>query len=158
MTIRAVLTGLAFAASLAACGDDELTPPSGPQEATGVWRGAATVDTTAGAGFGATDSISMVLSEGAGNDITGAGTIRRIRSGDRGNDGSTSRAFTVQGVNIFPEVVLTLRTSASAGTDGDVLINYSGEFISDDLVTGTLNGGGFNNRRIRIRRDPVLIR
>ena len=146
-----------FLLPLAGCGDEELVRPTEPQEVTGFWAGELRVDSAgAGLGFGTTQTFEILLAEDEGGTITGAGTILRTRTGER-TEATTSRAFQAEGTNVFPEIFLTLRFSDPAGVGtGVTFVNYRAEFLSEDVLSGRLNGAGFSEVRLRIRRQEDL--
>jgi len=59
-----------------------------------------------------------------------------------------SIALTVTGTHAHPAVSLTLSAT------GYQSFNFTGNFETDDLITGRLNGSGFVNEQISLLRSP----
>ncbi len=150
---------------LGGCEALETTAPVERQEVTGSWVGTVETFARTGAGTGLSGStgpeiVEVLLTEDPEGRIAGAGSIRQTRTGAAGGltgGGGTvaSRAFEADGVNVYPEVALTLRP----GTDprrSTELVLFRGEFVGRDVLSGRLNGGGYNNVRLRLRRDRRL--
>ncbi len=93
----------------------------------GVWSGSNAVVT-----------FSMTVVEN-NKTVTGTGTIT----------GSTGGflALTVTGTHVHPSVALTL------SSPGFLPFSFNGSFETDDLITGLLNGSGFNNEQISLLRS-----
>ncbi len=108
----------------AACGDS----PSQPRTPSidGAWSGSA-------AGF----TLNLVLASGAAG-VSGNGTV----SGE-----GTSIAVTATGTHVHPNVALTLQAT------GFQDLNFQGQFTDDNTINGTLNGSGFNNFALTLRRQ-----
>lgn len=120
--MRRCIAALVLAVTLAACGDDG--GPSIPS-ASGTWSG--------GVGS-ATLTLTLTEDDGA---VTGAGSLA-------GPGGSI--ALTAQGTHAHPSMSLTL---TSQGFED---LNFQGEFVDDDSVDGRLNGSGYQNDAITLRR------
>lgn len=127
------VAGLILLAGGVACGDGDATGPGEPQSLTGVWVG--TVED---------QSVEMILAEDESGAVEGGGSFRSSASG--------SRAFQVEGVNVFPDVTLTLRTGTDP-TAGAELINFRGQFSGEDRVRGRLNGEGFDDARLLLEKE-----
>lgn len=141
MRFKAMLPLLLCIAGAACDDDDDDNGPITRVEATGFWVGI--VD-----GIETEDDrrIELLLREEEDGEIEGSGNIRS-RSG--------SIAVVVEGTNVFPDISLTLITDRFG--DGKQFINFQGEFIGDDVMRGKLNGGGFNNEPLRLRRTEQIV-
>lgn len=123
-TLTAVLL-LALAPVLAACGDSS-TGPKTPS-ASGTWTGVMTVGT-----------VTLTLVEQDGGTITGAGNLQ-------GSGGAVS--VTVTGTHVHPSITLTMQST------GFKDMNYTGQFVNDNAISGNLNGSGFNNETLTLMRQ-----
>jgi hypothetical protein len=139
----------------------DITAPAERQAVTGSWVGAIESFSRSGlAGSTGPEIVEVLLTEEPPGRIAGVGSIRQTRTGTAGSLSSggrtvASRAFEADGVNVYPEVAITLRP----GTDPRVsteLILFRGEFVGRHVLSGRLNGGGYNNVRLRLRRDRTL--
>ena len=83
-------------------------------------------------------NFSMTVTE-RDRTVTGSATI----SGSGG-----SIALTVTGTHAHPAVALTMSAT------GFESFNFTGNFETDDLITGSLNGSGFVNEQISLLRSP----
>lgn len=146
--------GIALCAlPLLAAGCEEAEAPRTPQVVTGFWVG-----TAAGRTF------ELLFREEADRSFTGNGAIRpALTTGSIGLGDRRTGAFPddrrppdepvavlVLGTNIFPLVSFTLR---SRGFED---INFLGEFIGRDQLRGRLNGSGFENVLLRLRRREFV--
>lgn len=110
-----------------ACSDSSGPPP--PPSASGQWAG-----TTSGG-----ITLSVLLTEGMGGNLTGSGTFSSV--------GGVA-AIDITGVHVFPNVSLTMTAS------GFESLNFSGLMNQDGtLISGTLNGSGFQGSAITIGRQ-----
>ncbi len=128
---------LSMAVGVAGCDGDE-TGPLDRVDVSGFWVGR-----TDGLETADDRTFELLLREEEEDDgeIEGSGSIQGPTS---------SIAVLVEGQNVFPDVSLTLISEQFS--DGRQLINFRGEFISEDVIRGKLNGGGFNDEPLRLRR------
>ena len=110
---------------LSACGG-ETTPT-----VNGRWSGSAT-----SASLGLV-TLTLTLSESENGAITGSGNIV---------DGENV-AVTVTGTHADPNVSMNLSLGAQFEA-----INFAGQFVGDNTITGTLNGSGFTNFAMTLRK------
>lgn len=82
-------------------------------------------------------SYSMTVTE-KDKTVTGSATL---------TGGGTSVALTVTGTHAHPAVSLTISAT------GYESVNFSGNFETDDLIRGRLNGSGFSNEQISLTRS-----
>lgn len=121
------LLPLAVVLSLGACGDDGPAAPEVPT-ATGRWLGTAS-------GI----SFDLTLSEAANGSVSGSGSA---------SSASGAISFTVRsGTHAHPSISLTL------GGEGFEDANLQGTFSSNNVISGTLNGSGFNNFGLTLNRQ-----
>ena len=105
--------------------------------ATGcVFGGDPSIDGSWSGSIGSTN-FSMTVTE-RDRTVTGSATI----SGSGG-----SIALTVTGTHAHPAVALTMSAT------GFESFNFTGNFETDDLITGSLNGSGFVNDQITLLRS-----
>ena len=123
-TLTAVLL-LALAPVLAACGDSS-TEPRTPS-ASGTWTGVVNGGT-----------FTLTLAEQNGGTLTGAGSLQ-------GSGGAVS--VTVTGTHVHPSISLTIKST------GFEDLNYTGQFVNDNAISGNLNGSGFNNETLTLMRQ-----
>ncbi len=97
----------------------------GDPKIDGVWSGSST-------GV----SYSMTVAE-IDKTVTGSATITTA---------SVSIPLTVTGTHAHPAVALTLSAA------GYQPFSFNGSFETNDLITGRLNGSGFNNEEISLLR------
>lgn len=150
---------------ISGCDLVEVTAPAERQTVTGSWVGAIDSFARSGAGTGLAGStgpeiVEVLLTEDAEGRIAGAGSIRLTRTGTAGSltvGGRTvaSRAFEADGVNVYPEVAITLRPGTDPRSSTELIL-FQGEFVGRHVLSGRLNGGGYNNVRLRLRRDRTL--
>lgn len=83
--------------------------------------------------------MEVVASENEDGEISGSGTY--TYAGD-------SFAFSLDGIHSHPDVTFTARAT------GFEDFNFSGQFVEDDpdVVRGELNGSGFVNTQLTLRR------
>ena len=98
----------------------------GDPKIDGVWSGSST---------GVSYSMTVVEND---KMVTGSATI--IVTGG-------SIALTVTGTHAHPSVALTLNAA------GFQPFSFNGSFETDDLITGLLNGSGFDNEQISLLRS-----
>lgn len=123
---RYILTVVALVGAFG-CSDSMGPPPA----FAGTWTGTTAAD-------GTTFTVSMTTTESNGQ-ITGSGLF---------TVGSTGGvAFTVTGTHSHPQVSITI---VSTGVQD---ANYSGQFTSDRVVDGTLNGSGFVNVPLTLQKQ-----
>ena len=123
--IAAIVTAVFLSVSLIGCGGDRVTgvPPS----IAGRWTGAASGT-----------SVSMQLTE-SGTDVAGTGVF---------SDASGTTQISVRGTYQQPAVNLTLQFPNT---------NFNPVFLSGtasaDVITGALNGSGYDNFAITLARQ-----
>jgi len=95
--------------------------------------------TVTGSWSGTTDNatLSLTLTESSDRSVSGSGHI---------SSPSNSIALTVTGTHAHPSVSLILKAT------GYQDVNFQGEFSADDRIIGSLNGSGFRNDAITLRR------
>ena len=150
---------------LLGCEPFETTAPAERQTVTGSWVGTVESFTRTGAGTGLAGStgpeiVEVLFTEDPEGRVAGAGSIRQTGTGTAGGltaGGRTvaSRAFEVDGVNVYPEVAVTLRPGTDPARSTELIL-FRGEFVGRNVLSGRLNGGGYNNVRLRLRRDRRL--
>ncbi|HWP36031.1 MAG TPA: hypothetical protein VNL18_00615 [Gemmatimonadales bacterium] len=118
-----LLLPLTFA--LAGCGDSSSEPRT--PSASGTWTGAV-----------GSATFTLTLAEQRGGTITGAGSARAT-------GGAVS--LTVTGTHVHPSISLTLRST------GFEDLNYTGQFINDNTISGSLNGSGFTGETLTLVRQ-----
>jgi hypothetical protein len=160
---RALLV-LASAALLGAgCDDDGVAEPVPYTQLTGTWSGTAQARSSLGTGTGTgvggnggTVRVELVLREDGEGRVAGAGAFSQTRSGGTlaGRDTTVTRVFEVEGVNAFPGVALTLRSGGGVQNVPDLVL-LDAEFATREALEGRLRGGGFDDARLRIRRDGL---
>lgn len=111
--------------SLAGCGDDGPSEPEIPS-LTGAWSGSAS-------GY----TFNLTMTESAGGILDGNGSI---------NGPGFAAAMEVSGRHAHPSVSLTI---VPAGFEP---LNFQGTMADDRTINGTLNGSGFNNFALTMRR------
>lgn len=124
--MRKVFAVLAVALMvIAGCGDDE---PSGPRvpNLSGAWSGSA-------GGF----TFAITLTESEGGILEGNGSASGPGFAD---------AIEVSGRHAHPSVSLTVLPSQFDP------MNFQGTLSDDRTINGTLNGSGFNNFALTLRR------
>jgi hypothetical protein len=138
----------------AACDTTLVLDPLGPPvQLEGLWRGTFTVEHVSSTAFGiGTDrrTLEVVLTEGVEGRVTGAAVLRPTPVAGS-TPATTSRAFTVVGVNTFPAVALTLE-----GTDdfvGETSLVFIGEFSSVKVLTGRLTGEGLRDQWLELHHE-----
>ncbi len=125
--MRYLVAGLMLLA--AACGGDNGTTEPEDPEVEGQWNGPITTDVGSG-------SLALTLTEASGT-VSGTGTLSV--PGD-------AVALTVTGTYAPPNVSLQMTST------GFEPMNLSGE-VSEDEIDGTLNGSGFVNIAVTLRRQ-----
>lgn len=127
--IRTLTAVLSLALALVATGacDGGTAPDSDPM-VSGVWSGSS---------MGIT--LDLTLAEGDGGAIAGSGHI--------GGGGLNVALDVSQGTHVDPNVSLLL--SAQGYED----MNFSGRMVSDNEISGTLNGSGFSDFNLNLRKE-----
>ena len=118
---------LALTASLlAGCGDSPSEPEPDPV-VSGSWSGASQGLT-----------LNLTPNEGVGGAVSGSGnTASEV----------DNHALTVQqGTHTYPNLSLVL------GASGFQSLNLTGRMVSEDGISGTLNGSGFDDFNLNLRR------
>ena len=87
-------------------------------------------------------TLNLKLSESEAGEIIGNGNIVN----------AVNVAIVVTGTRAHPNVSMNLDLSSG----GFAPINYSGQLVDDNTITGTLNGSGFTNFAMTIRRQGVF--
>jgi len=158
MLRRLLLPALVSLLTLAAtCDDNIFDPPDEPVLFSGVWRGDFSVERDPSAGFSATPdrrTLEVVVAEDSAGRITGAAVLRPTTT-TGGTAGTPTRAFSVEGVNAFPAVVLLLQTGTLSG-GGETALVFRGEFSAVDALTGRLSGEGLQEERVVLRHERRL--
>ncbi|MFQ5538646.1 MAG: hypothetical protein ACE5GJ_14490 [Gemmatimonadota bacterium] len=129
MKRRSVYSVMAFVVLLAAgaCGDTPAEPEPDPV-VSGSWKGSS---------LGIT--LSLVLAEGLGGAVSGSGNVSAP---------DLTVALTVrQGTHTYPNLSLVL------GAVGYEEMNFSGKLVTETLITGTLNGSGFEDFDINLAKQ-----
>jgi hypothetical protein len=103
-----------------------VVPPPADPVASGAWAGTVQGMT-----------VTLTLAE-SNNTIAGSGNISAPGS---------SLALTATGTRAHPSVALTLRAS------GFEDMNFQGNFSGNNMIVGTLNGSGFSNEGLTLRRQ-----
>lgn len=147
---RAPILLCALALAVPACDDgDDLLVPDIRVDATGFWKG----ETADGR------EVRLILTDERDKVrdhrsrvgvVEGSGTIV-------GPD--TSLAVVAEGTNVSghggtiatPDLSLTLK--ANDPSDGTILINYQARFVGTDRMQGRLNGGGFTEEPLTLRKQ-----
>lgn len=117
---------LALPPLLAACGDSATEPEPDPL-VTGSWSG-----TSQGV------TLNLTLTEGVGGSVSGSGNM----AGSLDNLALVVR----QGTHSYPSLSLVL---AATGYED---LNFAGRLLSEDEISGTLNGSGFDDFNLNLRR------
>lgn len=137
---RVILVALMAALAGSACDQVGTGVPEEPRAVSGFWAGR--VDQ---------GRIELLLAEDSLGNVRGSGALRGTTS--------ASRAFEIEGVNVFPAISLTLRTGVSPSGFATGLINLRATFRGEGILRGRLNGGGFDDERVILsREDPALLR
>ncbi len=118
---------LALAVVFAGCRDNDLSTEARTPSASGTWTGVMTIGT-----------MTLTLAEDAGGSITGAGNIQGSGEGV---------SLTVTGTHVHPSITLTLRSSGFQDA------NYTGKFVTENTISGSLTGSGFNNETLTLTRQ-----
>ena len=109
---------------LLACGDSTTEPEPDPL-VTGAWSG-----TSQGV------ALNLTLSEGAGGSVSGSGNL----AGPSDNFSLIVR----QGTHSHPSLSLVL------GATGYEDINFTGQVLGENQLSGTLNGSGFDDFNLNL--------
>lgn len=110
----------------AACSGDSPSAPATPS-INGTWNGT-------GAGV----TVNMVLTSAGTGTVSGNGTI---------GAGSSSIPITITGTHAHPGVALTGKATGFQ----DMI--FQGSFTDNNTIMGTLNGSGFSNFALTLKRQ-----
>jgi hypothetical protein len=124
--MKVLATLLVAVLALSACKDAQKPDPT----LGGRWSGTMTAS-------GTTVTVSMTLAQ-SGESVSGAGTMSST---------STSLALTVSGTCTYPNVSLTLASGTMTPS------NFTGTFATPDDLAGVVNGSGFVNIGLALRRQ-----
>ena len=128
--------GLVVVLLLAGCGTETLTEPEPDPTLSGHWVGSTPVATSSGGSY--TLTLDLTLLETVGT-VAGSGFLSA--------EGLVSLALSVkQGTNNYPSFSLVM------GASGFQDITYSGTFNSATEILGKLNGSGFVDQWLALRK------